>query len=150
MILGDIKLRKFHKAKNMLKKVFLYIMATVYVVAGIMHFMKPAPYLRMVETYLPAPLAMVYISGIAEILCGIGLMIPRTRRIAAFALILLLIAIFPANIYMAVAHDRWPDIPVWVLYARLPLQLLLIWLANVYTKTSNTFYGERSAQQPIQ
>lgn len=134
----------------MLKKVLLYIMATVYVAAGIMHFVKPAPYLKMVETYLPAPLAMIYLSGIAEILCGLGLMIPQTRRMAAFALVLLLIAIFPANIYMAVAHDRWPDIPVWVLYARLPLQLLLIWLANLYTKTSNTFYGERGSKQPTQ
>ena len=133
----------------MLKTGFAYFMAIVYIVAGINHFWHPDPYVKMIDSFLPYPLALIYISGIAEIACGVGLMIPATRRLAAFGLIFLLLAIFPANIYMAVAHDRWPEIPVWMLYARLPIQLVLLFLANLYTRTSNTFYGERSKEQPI-
>ena len=133
----------------MLKTGFAYFMAIAYIVAGINHFWHPDPYVKMIDSFLPYPLALIYISGIAEIACGVGLMIPATRRLAAFGLIFLLLAIFPANIYMAVAHDRWPEIPVWMLYARLPIQLVLLFLANLYTRTSNTFYGERSKEQPI-
>jgi len=132
----------------MLKKIFLYVMGVVYVAAGIIHFVKPEPYLKMVE-FLPYPLALVYISGIAEILLGIGLMIPATTRYAAFGIILLLLAITPAHIYMLMAHEKWPEIPVVLLWLRLPLQLVLIYLANLYTKTSQAFYGERTKEQPI-
>ncbi len=139
-----------HTKAEIVKKVFLYFMGAVYIVAGINHFWHPDPYLKMVESFLPYPLAMIYISGIAEVACGLGLMIPVTRRLAAFGLIFLLLAIFPANIYMAMAHDKWPEIPVWILYARLPLQLVLLYLANIYTKTSSSFYGEKRKEQPIQ
>ncbi len=143
-------LRTFIETNTMLKKIFQYVMGVGFIVAGIMHFAKPAGYVKMVETYLPYPLVMIYISGAAEMLGGLGLMIPVTRRLAAFGLIFLLIAIFPANIYMALNPQRWPDTPAWLLYARLPIQLILIYLANLYTQTSNKFYAERGKEQPIQ
>jgi uncharacterized membrane protein len=134
----------------MLKKVFMYFMGVVYILAGINHFWHPDFYMKMVETFLPYPLTMIYISGIAEVAGGLGLMIPVTRRLAAFGLVFLLIAIFPANLYMAIAHDKFPEFSPWALYGRLPLQLALIYLANIYTKTSQAFYGERTKEQPIQ
>jgi uncharacterized membrane protein len=134
----------------MLKKIFMYFMGVVYILAGINHFWHPDFYMKMVETFLPYPLTMIYISGIAEMAGGLGLMIPATRRLAAFGLVFLLIAIFPTNLYMAIAHDKFPEFSSWALYGRLPMQLVLIYLANIYTKTSQAFYGERTKEQPIQ
>jgi len=77
--------------------------------------------------FIPAPHAMVLISGICEILGGVGVMIPATRAAAAWGLIALLIAVFPANIYMA-ADPKFANIaPRWTLFARLPLQFVLVW-----------------------
>jgi uncharacterized membrane protein len=100
-----------------------------FVGAGALHFLYPAPYLKIMPPYIPAPLAMVYISGVAEIAGGIGLCIPPTRRVAAWGLVALLAAVFPANLYMAtngIQVTRQP-LPAVVLWARLPLQALLIW-----------------------
>ena len=75
----------------------------------------------------PAP-ELVAISGIAEIAGGLGLMIPRTRRAAGVGLIVLLVAVWPANIYMALEADRFAAAaPAWVLWARVPLQIVMIW-----------------------
>ena len=78
-------------------------------------------------SYLPAHVALVQISGVVEILGGIGVLLPRTRRCAAWGLILLLVAVFPAN--LNVALHGWPgeNIPDWILWARLPFQPLAIW-----------------------
>jgi uncharacterized membrane protein len=118
----------------MAKKIWLYVMGAGYIVAGLIHFLKPGGYVKMVEDYLPYPLAMIYISGIAEMAGGLGLMIPFTRRAAAIGIILLLLAIFPANIYMALYHAKWPDTPVWLLWARLPIQFVLLYLAYIYVR----------------
>jgi uncharacterized membrane protein len=104
-------------------------MLTLFMIgAGINHFLNPAPYLGMMPAVLPAPLALVYISGVAEILGGLGLILPATRRLAAWGLIALFIAIFPANLNMALNQLPLGTIvlPAWALWARLPLQLLLI------------------------
>jgi uncharacterized membrane protein len=89
----------------------------------------------MVPEILPAPLLLVQISGIAEIAGGLGLLFPATRRLAAWGLIALLIAVFPANINMAVNHLPLGShtIPQWALWARLPAQLVLVWWASLYT-----------------
>ncbi|RAJ08574.1 putative membrane protein [Chitinophaga skermanii] len=84
--------------------------------------------------WLPYHDALIYISGIAEIMLGIGLMVKQTRVLAAWGLIALLIAIFPANIQMAINFVREHHPQTWVAFARLPLQLLLIYWAYVYTK----------------
>jgi uncharacterized membrane protein len=75
---------------------------------------------------LPAPLALVYLSGLLEVLGGLGLLWPRTRRLAGWGLLALAVAVFPANVYMALAHEQL-GVPGWVAWGRLPLQLPLLW-----------------------
>ena len=86
--------------------------------------------------YLPAHLAIVYISGAAEILGGLGLLFAPTRQAAAWGLVALLIAILPVNIYMATAHLYTPGImgQSWAQWLRIPLQIPLIYLAWLYTR----------------
>jgi len=96
--------------------------------AGVNHFVSPAPYVAMMPAALPAPLTLVYLSGTAEILGGPGLILPATRRLAAWGLAALLVAVFPANLNMAVNHLPLGarTLPSWALWARLPLQAVLI------------------------
>ncbi len=106
----------------------LIILAAIFVIGGVMHFVKPGWYLSMMPPWLPAPLALVYISGVAEFAGGVGILIPATRVAAGWGLILLLIAIFPANVQMLLdAHARHAS-ALWLaaLVARLPLQAVLI------------------------
>ncbi len=81
---------------------------------------------------LPNPLLLVRLSGACEIAGGFGLLIPRLRKPAAWGLIALLIAVFPANVYMAVAPDKFTDLkaPAWVWWLRLPLQAVFIWMVG--------------------
>ena len=90
----------------------------------------------MMPAVLPAPWTLVYLSGVAEILGGLGLILPATRRLAAWGLIALFIAVFPANLNMAQNHLPLgtTEVPSWALWARLPLQLLLIWWAASFTR----------------
>ena len=113
-----------------------WAMAAFFLVAGALHFVIPAVYVRIMPPYLPYPAALVAISGAAEILGGLGLLLERTRRAAAIGLALLLVAVLPANWWMAASHVEFgnPPIPEWVLWARLPLQLPLIWWALLYAK----------------
>jgi len=110
----------------------LLIMVAIYVLAGVMHFVRPAMYRAIMPPYIPAHQTMVLLSGVAEIVLGIALLIPATRSAAAWGIVLLLIAIFPANVYMATA-EKFRRLPGWVLWGRLPLQALLIWWALTYT-----------------
>ena len=105
-------------------------------VAGTMHFIAPDAYVRIVPPFLPVPRLLVLMSGIAEILGGFGLLLPFTRRWAAWSLVLLLLAVFPANIYTAVSHVPFPGIfgQSWLQWLRLPLQIPLILWALRYTK----------------
>jgi uncharacterized membrane protein len=109
-----------------------WLLTIAMVGVGVNHFLSPATYVAMMPDVLPAPLALVYISGVFEILGGLGLILRATRRFAAWGLIALYIAVFPANVQMAV--DQTSSIPVWALYARLPLQLVLIAWAYWYTR----------------
>jgi uncharacterized membrane protein len=111
-----------------------YVLGLLLVAAGTLHFIAPGPYLRIMPPYLPAPLALVYLSGLAEIRLGLGLIFERTRRWAAWGTVALLIAVFPANVYMAQANDSLFHLPTWVVWARLPLQLVLIAWAWRHTK----------------
>jgi uncharacterized membrane protein len=103
--------------------------AGFYVLTGVSHFFKTASYLKIMPPDVPWPQAMVYLSGAAEIAGGLGLLLRRSRRWAAFGLIALLVAVFPANVYMATNHVQVTSthFPVWLLWARLPIQLWLIW-----------------------
>ncbi len=103
--------------------------AAFYIAAGVLHFLLTAAYLKIMPPYIPHPLAMVYLSGVAEIAGGAGLLVRALRKPAALALVALLIAVFPANVYMAANNIQVTatPIPAWLLWARLPVQLLLVW-----------------------
>ncbi len=116
------------------KVVMKYLLAVLFVAAGLNHFVHPAFYLKMMPPYLPWHLALVYLSGIAEIVFGALVLFPRFARPAGWGLIALLIAVFPANLYMAQNPHLFPDVSQTVLFIRLPIQLLLIWWAWWATK----------------
>jgi uncharacterized membrane protein len=117
-------------------KVGRTILGVLFMVAGTLHFVAPQLYLRIMPPYLPQPLLLVYVSGAAEVLGGLGLLIAKTRRAAAWGLVALLIAVWPANLYMAMQHPAQPRVmgQNWALWLRLPLQLPLIYWAWLYTR----------------
>lgn len=101
---------------------------------GLAHLAAPLPFLRAMPPWLPWHLGLVYLSGVAEIAGGVGLTIPRVRVAAAWGLIALFVAVFPANVHMA-QHPETVPIAAWVLWARLPFQAVFIawawWLTRV-------------------
>ncbi len=111
-------------------------MGLLYIAAGTLHFLATPRYISIMPPWVPAHRALVLISGVAEIAGGLGILapIPTLRRAAAWGIVALLIAVMPANIYMLTAHAEFPRIPVWLLAARLPLQLPLIYWAWHYTR----------------
>lgn len=111
----------------------LYLMAFIYIVAGLNHFRVPKLYIRLIPPYFPAPKTLNLLSGAAEILLGAALLVPQLTTYAAWGIIVLLIAIFPSNIYMASNKKAAMGLPKWLLIARLPLQLVLIYWAWLYT-----------------
>ena len=115
------------------------VLAIFFIVAGIMHFVAPDAYMRIVPPHLPMPHLLVILSGMAEILGGSGLLVPFTQRAAAWGLVALLVAVFPANIYMALAHLPAPGIlgQSWAQWLRLPLQIPLIYWAWRYTRPAS-------------
>src|SRR4051812_42968362 len=117
-----------------MKMVFLYVMALVYIAAGVYHFVAPGFYKKIMPTYLPYHMELIYISGVAEILCGLLLLPASTRVYGAWSVVVLLIAIFPANIQMLVNFYQRKNPYLWIAVLRLPLQILLIWWAYIYTK----------------
>lgn len=111
------------------------VLGIALIVAGLNHFRSVDFYLRMMPPYLPWHLELVYISGVAEILLGILLLVRQTSAIAAWGIIALLIAVFPANLQMALEPDQFPNIPEIALWLRLPLQAVLIAWAYWYTRS---------------
>lgn len=99
-----------------------------FVFSGLMHFAIPRAYRRIMPPYIPAHRAMVYASGVAEIAGGAALMVPRRRRAAGWWLIATLLAVFPANVHMALHPDEFPKVPggARTLWARLPFQGVFI------------------------
>ena len=120
------------------------MLAALFIASGIVHLVRPSVYLPIMPPYLPYPSGLILVSGVAEIAGGIGLLFPPTRRVARYGLIALLIAVFPANIQMAINGFTNGDSPLilTLLLARLPLQPLLIWL--VYRCDSATRSGSRT------
>ena len=121
------------------KELLRIILAVALVIVGTTHFTAAEQYVRIVPPQLPYPLGIVYLSGFYEILGGIGLLVPHTSEAAAWGLIALFIAVFPANINMAVNHiviDNIPDSDL-LRVLRLPFQPLLIAWAWWYTRASN-------------
>ena len=115
----------------MVRKISLGLLSVFFVVAGIGHFVSPQTYLPLMPPYLPWHLFLIYLSGAAEVAGGVGLCVPQLRRAAGWGLIALLIAIFPANIYMLTdgLELGGKAVPAWILWARLPLQgVLMAWV----------------------
>jgi len=119
-----------------LKTALRLLLAVAMVAVGVAHFVHPAGFVRIVPAFLPAPLALVLISGAAEITGGLGLLIPRTQRLAAWGLIALYLAVFPANINMAIHQIPLGDAPMdpRMLWWRLPFQALFIAWAYWFTR----------------
>lgn len=111
-----------------MKTLALYALAAAFVAAGANHFVNPSFYLPMMPPYLPAHLELVYLSGIAELLGGLAVLVPRWRRLAGYWLIAVLIAVFPANLYMALSNISPPgmDASQTALWLRLPFQAVFI------------------------
>lgn len=111
----------------MIRLVATVVLALFFIAAGINHFVHAGVYVRIVPPWLPAHALLVQISGICEILGGIGVLFPNTRRVSGVGLVALLVAVFPANVQMAQHPQLYADIAsAPLLYARLPLQLVLI------------------------
>lgn len=111
-----------------------WLLAALFVVSGLLHFAFPGAYVRIVPAFLPAAPLLVLISGVAEVLGGIGLLLDRTRRLAGIGLILLLLAVWPANVQMLLEARESGVSPAseLLLWLRIPLQLLLIfWVWRV-------------------
>lgn len=106
-------------------------LAALLISSGVLHLLRPEIYLPMMPPYLPAHLPLVYASGVFEILGGVGMLLPWTRRWAGLGVIALLIAIFPANIHIAMNDIpvAGHDVPLWGHLLRLPLQAVMIWMA---------------------
>jgi uncharacterized membrane protein len=119
---------------RILKSIFKFLFAMLFLGAGISHFSNTNFFLRMVPPYLPYHLELVYISGVAEIALALLLLIPPTSGLAAWGIIALLIAVFPANIQMALHPETFPEFSLRSLQIRLAIQGLLIAWAYCYTQ----------------
>lgn len=104
----------------------LLALSAFFVAAGVNHFANPDFYVRIMPPYLPAHLALVHLSGVFEVLGGVAVLVPRLRAWAGWGLVALLLAVYPANVHMALHPDRFPEVSALALYARLPLQLVFI------------------------
>lgn len=111
----------------------LYVTGIIFCIAGILHFVFPSFYKKIMPPYIPAHYTMIYLSGLFEVLFGVLLMIPKTQTIGAVGIGLLLIAVFPANLYMAQRMQQKGKKYAWAAWLRLPLQLLLIWWVMTFS-----------------
>ncbi|HEY2571123.1 MAG TPA: hypothetical protein VGI27_06600 [Solirubrobacteraceae bacterium] len=106
------------------------LLAALFVGSGVNHFVSPRFYRAIVPPRLQHDAKrVVEVSGVAEVLGGLGVLVARTRRLSGACLIALLAAVFPANLYMAREPERFPRLPLWALYVRLALQPLMMWWA---------------------
>lgn len=119
---------------KLFKLIVRVLFAAFFIVAGVTHFTNRDFFTSIVPPYLPWPVMLVYVSGVAEIVLGVMLLVPAISRIAAWGLIALLIAVFPANIHMAMNPQLYPDTPLSALLIRLPLQGVMIALAYWFTR----------------
>ncbi len=114
----------------MMKAIVRVVIAVFFLGAGVAHFRDPETFMKIVPPWLPSARTLVYVSGFFEVAGAIGLLLPATRVAAGWGLVVLLLAVFPANIYMATEGIKFGDFPPqdWMSWARLPLQFVLIGL----------------------
>ena len=123
----------FNLPDGILRKIVLFGLALFFIFFGIDHFINPDFYLSIMPPAFPLHKEAVYISGFFEILGGLGVLIFRFRKIAGWGLIVLLVTVYPANIYMALTPEAFPNISIELLYFRLALQFLFFYWAYVVT-----------------
>jgi len=119
---------------NLVKRITIVIMAVFYINVGIKHFIDPDWFLQIYPPYLPYGLASVYISGFFEVLFGVMLLFRSTRSLACWGLVALLVAVFPANIYLAQTNGAAMGTTPLIAWGRLPFQALFIGLAVWHSK----------------
>jgi len=107
-------------------------MAALYLVAGLAHFIFPRIYLRIMPRYLPYPKFLVFLSGMAEMILGLGLCFKVTRSLSAYGIIAMLIVFLTVHFYMLSGKKEAAGIPKWILVLRIPLQFVLMYWAYVY------------------
>ena len=128
------------------KTVTRFVFGLFFVLAGVNHFVSPAFYLNIMPPYLPWHIGLVYISGVCEIGLGLLLLLRRWSVVAGWGLIALLIAVFPANLHMALHQELYPTLPPLGLWLRLPIQGLLIAWAYWYTRPEPLRQQQRASQ----
>ena len=112
----------------------LYLMGAIYIFAGIMHFIKPKVYLRIMPRYLPFHKPLVLLSGVAEILLGIGLFFKETKNLSIYGIIAMLAVFLLVHFYMLSSEKASAGFPKWLLLLRLPIQFALMYWAFMYLK----------------
>lgn len=126
--------------KSGVPKLRVWLITLFFLLGGAAHFLITERFVSIMPSYLPWPRELVLISGVFELLGSVGVLFVFTRRWAGFGLVLLCLAVFPANLNMALNAERFSDIPAWVLYLRLPLQTLIIlhivWATELLPKRS--------------
>lgn len=116
----------FHLPARRSRRIALLLLTAFFVVAGVNHVANPDFYLRIMPPYLPAHRELVLLSGLFEVLGGLAVLLPAVRALAGWGLMLLLLAVFPANVHMALHPEQFPSVPAFALYVRLPLQIVFI------------------------
>lgn len=124
----------FKLPKGIRRKIVLLSLAIFFIYFGTDHFINPDFYLSIMPPSFPLHHEAVYISGLFEIIGGVGILIYRFRKIAGWGLFALVIAVYPANIYMAITPSAFPDIPIFILYFRLGLQFIFLYWAYTITR----------------
>jgi len=109
-----------------------YLMVLMYALAGILHFIKPKMYLKIMPTYMSNPLALIFWSGVAEIVLGLGLLFEETRTVSIYGIVLMLLVFLPVHIYMIKEDPKKIGATRWFSILRLPIQFGLIWWALFY------------------
>lgn len=132
---------------SIIKRVTMYLMGAFYIFAGANHFLNPDFYISIMPHYLPWHAPLVYLSGVAEIICGVLLFVRRTRVLGAWLTIALLIAVFPANIHTAMNPEQFDFATPIGHYIRLPFQGVLILWAYWYTRSDKPMGDSPSAQE---
>jgi uncharacterized membrane protein len=116
------------------KRVMQWLLGVFFILAGLNHFLHPGFYVHIMPPYLPWHLELVYLSGVLEIGLGVLVLIPRYTPLAAWGLIALLIAVFPANVHMAMNTHLYPEFRPTSIWLRLPLQAVFVAWAYWFTR----------------
>lgn len=111
-----------------------WVMGLLYAVAGVNHFVNPGFYTGIMPPYLPWPMGLIFVSGVAEVLLGVGVCFTRTQRGAAWLIVAMLMAFLPVHLHMLLHAERFDGVPVWALWARILFQGVLVYWAWRYTR----------------